>query len=120
MKSSKSLTMLLSDPAENQEEAEAEEEDEGKTSDFLFTFKDVGLFYYPAHVALPTQNEVWNLSLVQSSSKQLNLPVCARLLKRTNLCCSALTLTAQHSAHLMKNTVKLNIQHDIIQCDSVT
>lgn len=49
--------MLLSDPAENQEEAEAEEEDEGKTSDFLFTFKDVSLFYYPAHVALPTQNE---------------------------------------------------------------
>lgn len=57
MKSSKSLTMLLSDPAENQEEAEAEEEDEGKTSDFLITFKDVSLFYYPALVALPTQNE---------------------------------------------------------------
>lgn len=49
--------MLLSDPAENQEEAEAEEEDEGKTSDLLFTFTDVSLFYSPAHVALPTQSE---------------------------------------------------------------
>lgn len=63
MKLSMSLTMLLSDPAENQEEAEAEEEDEGKTSHFLVTFKDVSLFYYPAHVALPTQNEPIRTSL---------------------------------------------------------